>query len=174
MKRTLILLFITALISGCIYVDDEPYDVVHDNNQGYQWSQYEPVIVKRELFPPTTQLIGARDIINSGKIYIKDNLLFVSEVNEGFHVFDNSDPVNPIKKAFLKVLGSSDLSIKDNSIYINNAVDLIAVKPNDDLTKIEITKRVKNVFPQLASPEGYLPNNLKEDEIIVNWIKKKK
>ncbi len=30
-----------------------------------------------------------------GEIFIKDNLIFVGEVNEGIHVIDNTDPFSP-------------------------------------------------------------------------------
>lgn len=172
MKQTLILLLTTLLLSSCFSFDEEPYDYYYEEPI-YQKSQYEPVIVKRELIDSTTNLVKARQIVNSGKIYIKGNLLFINEVNEGFHILDNTDPKNPINKAFLKVLGSSDLTIKNNNLYINNAVDLITLKPDSALTKVTVTKRIKNVFPQMISPDGYRYNNLNEDDIIINWQKRK-
>ena len=127
------------------------------------------MIIARLDFEASTEFESPQPIINSGKIYVIDEFLFVNEKNLGFHVFDNSNPESPVNIGFLKVLGSSDLAIKDDVIYINNAVDLIAIQPNFSTATIEITKRIPNTFPQMFSPDGFQFYNLQEDEIIVNW-----
>lgn len=170
-KNTFFFILTLLLLNSCIIEDESPTSIV-SVDPGVSHSYYDPVILKRDQFEGTTKLIAPRKVVNSGKIYVKDNFLFVGEANEGFHIFDNTDPKNPVNKAFLKVLGASDLSIKGSMFYINNAVDLIALKPDETLTSIEITKRVPNIFPQLIAPNGQRYYNLKEDEIIVNWIKK--
>ena len=40
------------------------------------------------------------DLKNAGKIYFKDNYIFIVEELEGIHIFDNTNPASPIKKAF--------------------------------------------------------------------------
>lgn len=132
-------------------------------------TRYEPVIVKRSVLENSTELQSPKQIINSGKIYIKGDFLFVGEKNEGFHVFDNSNPSAPVKKAFFKVLGASDLTIKGEILYINNATDLIAVRPDLTNQKLEITKRVVNAFPQMTSPDSFSYHNLNQDEVIIDW-----
>ena len=127
------------------------------------------LVAARSQFETTTTIESPRAIENSGKIYVKDNFLFVNEVNQGFHVFNNEDPANPQNIAFLKVLGSSDIAIKDDMLYINNATDLLAISPNLSQNSMEITKRVENVFPQLWSPDGFEFYGLQPGEIIVDW-----
>jgi len=131
-------------------------------------SLYEPVTMLRAEFENSTEILPTQPIVNSGKIYIKDHLLFINELYEGFHVFDNSNPSNPINIAFLKVLGSKDLAIKEDILYVNNSVDLIAIKPNFSNSSLEITKRIKNSFPQPISPDGFY-FYVNEDQIIINW-----
>lgn len=133
-------------------------------------SAYTPVILKRAVLESSITFEASKPIVNSGKIYVKSPFLFVNERNEGFHVFNNSNPENPINIGFLKVAGSSDLAIKDDIIYVNNAVDLIAIEPNFSNSSIVITKRVVNTFPEMFSPDGFNYYNLEEDDIIVNWI----
>ena len=94
----------------------------------------------------------------------------MNEVNKGFHIIDNSDPTNPNNIGFIKVLGSSDLSIKSNVFYANNATDLIAFKINENNQSIIINKRLNNVFPQIRSPEGFSYYGLQNDEIIIDWV----
>lgn len=165
MKKTklVLLVFVIAILQSCIWPDQS--DDVIFNPQ----SDYTPTILKRAAFEATTGFESPKPIVNSGKIYVKGQFLFVNEKNEGFHVFDNSNPENPINIGFLNVLGSSDLAIKDNIIYVNNAVDLIAIEPNFSNSTIAVTKRIPNTFPQLFSPDGVEYYDLEDDDIIVNW-----
>ena len=41
------------------------------------------------------------DLKNPGKIYFKDNYIFIVEELKGIHVFDNSNPSSPVKKTFI-------------------------------------------------------------------------
>ncbi|RAJ17090.1 hypothetical protein [Olleya aquimaris] len=161
-------LFVLLFASSCWYstnnIDDdisEPFIPTY---------QYEAVTMLRTEFENSTTLEEAKPIEETGKIYVKDNFLFINQPNKGFHVFNNSDPSNPINMAFIKVLGSTDLSIKNNILYINNATDLIAVKPDFSTNTIEVTKRVINTFPELVSPDRFSYHNTQPDEVIIDWI----
>ena len=167
MKRLKILFLVILLpiFQGC-WLTSEPDDMPTNPTVT---SNYTPVIINRSELESSTAFENPREIINSGKIYVKGQFLFVNEKNEGFHIFNNSDPVNPLKIGFIKVLGSSDLAIKDDIIYVNNAVDLIAIQPNYINSSVEITKRIPNTFPQMNSPDGFEYYNLHENEIIVQW-----
>ena len=73
--------------------------------------------------------------------------------------------------SFLNVLGSSDLTIKRNSIYVNYATELLAFTLDTEADTIEITKRVTKAFPQLTPFENkYYGAN--ENEVVVDWILK--
>ena len=39
-------------------------------------------------------------VSHAGKIYIKDNYIFLNDVNKGIHVYDNSNPAAPRQIAF--------------------------------------------------------------------------
>lgn len=160
------LMALVTLQNCCLYGDCE------DDNDSFDYSQYEPVYLSRADLENSVQLQEPKGITNSGKIYVKDNLLFVGEQREGFHVFDNSDPSNPIKVKFLAVPGASDLAVRNNVVYINQATDLITAR--FDLTQNEflVTKRVENTFPVLYSPDGFYPFDVPENNIVVNWILK--
>ena len=166
MKKVIKLVFITLLLTlntACPYFGGTDDDI---NNIS---SNYEPVIIDRETFENSTELVAGQPIEKSGKIYVKDNYLIINEPNKGFHIYDNTNPENPINIKFLKVLGSSDLSIKNNIVYANNAVDLIALTINENFETITVTKRVRNVFPELTSPDGFFSNSLSNSEIVIDW-----
>lgn len=164
MKKLLILVLAIGCTS-CWYTRvDEPE---------YLQSAYEPVILSRTDFENSTELMASQPNIKAGKIYVKDAYLIINEPNKGFHIYNNSDPKAPLKIGFLKLLGSSDISIRGNMLYANNGVDLIAVKIDLDANKIDVTKRVKNVFPEKISPDGFF-NYTSGDEVVVDWVLKTK
>ncbi|GGG42743.1 hypothetical protein [Bizionia arctica] len=163
---TTVLIYIGLLsLSGCFgYSQDD--DVTYPPYQNL----YEPILITRAEFESSIELLPARTIVNSGKIYVKDTFLFINEVQEGFHIINNTNPENPENIGFLKVIGSSDMSIKQNSIYIDNASDLIALKFTDLFDAIEITKRIPNIFPNpfRASPD-FQQYYYEDDLIIIGW-----
>lgn len=152
-------LLMTLLLSSCIFstIDEEFPE------------QYEAVIMLRAEFEASTLLLPAEPITETGKIYVKDDYLFINRPNKGFHVFDNSNPSAPVNMAFMQVLGATDLSIKNDVMFINNATDLIAVKANYTNNTIEITKRITNAFPELPAPFNCCYHYTNENEIIINW-----
>jgi hypothetical protein len=167
MKKSILLLLVTfaVLSHSCI-----PWGGNGSIVEGFPSSSYDPVIMKRDVFETTTTLESTpRTIVNTGKIYVKGNYIFINEVNEGFHLINNTNPSNPENIGFVQVLGSSDLSIKENVIYANNATDLIAFIIDESSETLTITQRLENVFPQIWSPEGISYYNLEEDDIVVNW-----
>jgi len=160
LKLSLLFIIVLCLKSCFPWGGEDEFPLPEEN--------YEAVVMLRNEFENSTALLPPRTIVNSEKIYVKDDFLFIGESNQGFHVFDNSNPTAPVKIAFLKVLGASDISIKGDVLYFNNATDLIAVTPNLANNTLEITKRIPNAFPQIQSPDDsfYYPQ---ADEIIIDW-----
>lgn len=132
-------------------------------------SAYEPIFLERAEFETSIVLNTATAIDISGKIYVKDNLLFINELYKGFHVYDNSDPANPKAIKFLAAPGATDMAIRDNMIYINQATDLIAVSYRSDHTATTLTKRLPNTFPTIRSPDGFDAYNIPENSVVIDW-----
>jgi len=166
MKTTKSILFgftILLLQSCCPFLVDCDDDIIDPT-----FSRYEPILLDRNDFENSVSLKDPISISTSGKIYIKDDLLFINEIHKGFHIYDNSDPTSPTPIKFLEVPGSTDLAIRENMIYINQATDLIALE-YDTTDGITLTKRVVNVFPELRSPDGFLSYNIPENNVVVGW-----
>jgi len=152
----LIISLTTLLFTNCMqYADYRTY--------------FEPIYTSRTELNDAIQLNAARPIANSGKIYVINDLLFVGEENEGFHIFDNSDPKSPKKLKFLSVLGATDLTIRNNILYINQFTDLVTLKYNRENQTISIEKRIENTFPELISPDGFENTDTPKNSIITNW-----
>jgi hypothetical protein len=81
---------------------------------------------------------------------------------------DNTDPANPNALKFLNTPGATDLIFKGDSFYVNQAVDLVALKFNTDISAVAVTERIEDVFPQILSPDGF-DANAAANEIVINW-----
>jgi len=141
------------------------------------YSSYSPVFMLRSEMEQNVKLEGPKTILKPGKIYIKDHLIFINEKYRGVHVIDNTNPEDPTNFAFINIDGCIDISIKDKVLYADNAVDLLAIFLNDDMTEIHVSQRIRNVFPEMLSPDGYELNWQEkqarpEKTILVRWDKK--
>lgn len=83
---------------------------------------------------------------NPGKIYFKDKFIFINEYFKGVHVYDNSDPKNPVSKGFINIPGNVDIAIKEQTLYADSYIDLVALDISD-INNIKETSRLLNVFP---------------------------
>lgn len=160
MKKGLLLLIIPFLLSSCWR------NVPDDDLENRQ--HYKPLVLERSIFEKSIVLENAQPVKKSGKIYIKGDLMFVNDVNKGFHVYDYSNPKNPILLNFIKAPGATDLAIVDDIIYINQAVDLVALNYDSATKKISVTSRNTNVFPQKKAPNGAF-GNVSASQIIIDW-----
>ncbi|NOY37520.1 MAG: hypothetical protein GXO83_08085 [Chlorobi bacterium] len=89
-----------------------------------------------------------------GKIYIKDQFIFINEYLQGIHVIDNSDPAHPVNLTYLDIPGNVDMSVRDNILYADSYVDLVALDITDP-ANIRETGRAKNIFPYiLPTPDN--------------------
>lgn len=117
-----------ALMS-CTEVSLEGYVPVYETYENYQAIYSE----------------APRSMADPGKIYYKDNLIFVIERDKGIHVVDNENPEDPQILHFIHMRGSSDISIKDNNLYSNNGPDLVVLDISD-LGDVKVTGRIANAF----------------------------
>jgi hypothetical protein len=113
----------------------------------------------------------ARDLVHPGKIYFKDNYIFIIEEKEGIHIYDNTDPAKPQNLTFIEVPGAVDMLIKEDVLYVDSYVDLVALSLTD-LNNIKEVKRIKNVFPYTLPPydEKYPLAEIDQDKgVVVGW-----
>jgi hypothetical protein len=91
-----------------------------------------------------------RELSHAGKIYFKDNFLYITEVDEGIHVIDNRNPSNPVHRSFIRIPGTSDLAIFGNVLYADSYVDLVAIDVSVPGQEREVT-RYTNMFSTYSS-----------------------
>jgi len=160
-KTSVLLLILASSLSGCM--DRTVERITYKANV--------PVYMPFAEFRTSFQKSDTVEITHPGKIYFKDGYLFVNEYGKGIHVIDNSDPANPQKIAFYKIMGNIDMAIKGNILYADSFIDLVAI----DITDINNPKeigRLTNVFPEVV-PEGdvWFPYAMvdKTKGVIIDW-----
>ena len=121
----------------------------------------------------TVQNLAPQPLKNVGKIYVKDNYLFINEVGSGIHIVDNRDPEKPVQRAFISILGNQELAIKDSILYADNVTDLVALNIANPLN-VRLVKRIENAFEYSAYP---LATNVRfecadpERGVVIRWEK---
>lgn len=85
------------------------------------------------------QKTANRDLMNPGKILSYGPILLVTEKRQGIHVYDNSNPSDPVNLFFVEVLDNNDVTIRDGLIYLDNGPDLVSLKVTMD-TLIEVSR----------------------------------
>jgi len=132
---------------------------------------YTPVFMSRESLENSVRYISeAREMKQTGKIYFRAPYIYVNERYKGVHVINNSDPYNPVNEGFILAPGCIDMAVKGNIMYLDNSVDLVSF----DLESKQVTKRLKNVFPEPLPPDDWSFSafqNRPEGSVIVEWKK---
>ncbi len=108
---------------------------------------------------------------NPGKIYFKDNYIFIVEELKGIHVYDNTNPASPVSKVFIKLPGVIDISISGSVMYADSFVDLV-VLDLQDINAIHEVNRVKNILPYTVPPAGNTyPLSYVDQEkgVVIEW-----
>ncbi len=133
-----------------------------------------PVYMSYDDLRAAVKKSAARELQNPGKIYFKDNFIFINEKMAGVHVIDNSNPANPKNIAFIEIPGNVDMAIKGSMLYADSYVDLVAIDLSD-LTNIREKGRAKDVFPYtLPEYDTTLPLAQVDQTkgVVVGWEKK--
>lgn len=162
--RNISLLFLLVFFNSCM---DEYTEVFTANS---------PVYLTYEDLRNAVKSTPATDLNNPGKIYFKDGYIFVNEELKGIHIIDNRDPHNPQNLKFIEIPGNVDMAVKNNILYADSYVDLVAIDISDLANPKEVY-REKDVFPYMTPPpvnEDYrLATVDKEKGVVIDWEIKK-
>lgn len=89
---------------------------------------------------------GPTDLLNPGKIYFKDEYIFIVEEMKGIHIINNTVPSNPVNTAFIEIPGNVDIAIKGTTLYADSYIDVVALDISD-LAHIREVSRVTDILP---------------------------
>ena len=110
-----------------------------------------PVYMDFGEFRSSIKKTVPQQMVNPGKIYFKDNLLYINELNEGVHVVDNTDPASPQIIAFIEIPGNYDIAIRNNVLFADSYIDLVALDISNPNNPVELD-RIENAFPNVLPP----------------------
>jgi hypothetical protein len=134
-----------------------------------------PVYLSYEDFRIPVVVENSRELKKPGKIYFKDNFIYINEINKGIHIINNSDPSNPQNLKFIPIQGNFDIAIRDNYLYADSYIDLL-VFDISDLNNIREEKRIKNLFDYTLPPSNpdYPVDQIDDKKgIVTGWEIKK-
>ncbi|MCK7590116.1 hypothetical protein M0G43_06000 [Subsaxibacter sp. CAU 1640] len=158
-------LFLLIAVAMSCNNDDPEYQTV---NVGI------PQVVSKSEFRDLIEIQSPKPISQSGKIYAYENYIFVNDKYEGVHVIDNTDPSAPAAVAYIKIPGNEDISVKNNFLYADSAIDLV-VFDISDIVNIELVGQLEDVFesydfrfPENIYSVDYSNYNY-ETDIIIGW-----
>lgn len=98
-----------------------------------------------------------RALEHPGKMYLIGSYLLINELREGIHVFDNSDPANPVQVAFWNIPGNIDMAVRNHYLYADQYIDLLSIDISD-LQNPQLVCRQEEVFELFGFDpgQGYL------------------
>jgi hypothetical protein len=135
-----------------------------------------PIYMTYEELREAVKVTAATDLVNPGKIYFKDGYIFVNEEMKGIHIIDNRNPRSPQILRFIEIPGNVDLAIKNNILYADSYIDMVAIDIADIANPKEVN-RVKDVFPYMTPPpvdeKLRLASVDKEAGVVIDWEIKK-
>lgn len=136
-----------------------------------------PELMSKSVFRNSVEVVVPKNIEEAGKIYTYSNYIFVSDVNKGIHIIDNTNPKLPKPIKYIVIPGNEDISVRDNFLYADSATDLL-VFDISDINAVHLVERLEDVFtiynyqiPVEAQAVDY-SNFDYENHIIVGWTTK--
>jgi len=136
-----------------------------------EYRGYAPVYLSYKDLRASVKAGQNNDLNNPGKIYFKDNYIFIVDELQGIHVYDNTNPSSPVQKAFVTIPGVVDISVSGSILYADSYVDLV-VLDLQDINNIKEVGRIEDVLPYTVPPSktdfpaAYVD---KDKGVVVNW-----
>ncbi|MEN8125405.1 MAG: hypothetical protein ABFR32_09780 [Bacteroidota bacterium] len=165
-KLILVLVMLFFVSQSCDNDSDSEYVLVNVAT---------PKFMTLDALRSSVEISSPLPIIESGKIYVYNDLVLVNDIENGIHIIDNSNPENPKKIACIKIEANNDMEIKGDYLYVDSLMDLV-IFDISDIDNIKEVTRLKDVFPSyvimpfmddmVVDYRGQKPNS---NEIIVSW-----
>ena len=77
--------------------------------------------MNRAVLEASISIEQPRDLVNPSRIYTYQNYIFVTELFEGVHIINNSNPSAPVNESFILIPGCQEIAIKNIILYDQNS-----------------------------------------------------
>ncbi|MGZ3952066.1 MAG: LVIVD repeat-containing protein [Flavisolibacter sp.] len=152
-----VLCFVVFFLQGCL-----------KDQRTHTYTIMRPIYQTVEAAKANIKSNAPKTIESPGKIFVYGDYVFLNEFDKGVHIIDNSNPANPIQKAFIDIPGNQDIAVKGNVLYADMYGRLVSVDISDPLNA-KLLKDVPDVFPERSYQGGFRANSTM---IILGWEKK--
>ncbi|PPK86095.1 hypothetical protein CLV84_3012 [Neolewinella xylanilytica] len=158
MYKILPLLILSAVLTGCL--EDEC-------NETLTYTAWHPVVISaQEWRTDEFSLTSPDQVCDPSGFYVYGDILFVLDRSKGLHIIDNADNANPRPLHFLHIPGGEGISVRNDMLYVNQYVDLLAFDISDPTEPVFLS-RTENVFDAQSNfATGVMGNG----DVTVDWI----
>ncbi|MEO7309865.1 MAG: hypothetical protein ABIX01_05685 [Chitinophagaceae bacterium] len=132
----------------------------------YHYTMYTPVYKTTAQVRASIKSDVPVAVQEPGKMYLIGNYIFLAEKMRGIHIIDNTNPSNPVNKAFIKIPGCEDMAVYGNTLYADCYTDLMSIDITDPMNVV-LKKHIVNLFPDRRSVNGFLVDT---NQVIIDWI----
>src|SRR3954469_25262354 len=77
----------------------------------HTYTIYTPVYKRLKEVRAEMKGEAPQPLVNTGKIYVRGNYIYLNEIRKGIHVIDNTDPSQPKNLSFIRLPGNLDLAV---------------------------------------------------------------
>lgn len=136
-----------------------------------QYYSLEPVYMSYKDFREAVKSESSHALEKPGKIYYKDNYLYINEIMKGIHVYNNTNPAAPQYVGFINIPGNVDMVIRGTTMYADSYLDLVGIDISNPANVKEVA-RLKSVFPYSVPPfePEYRLGKIDDTQgVVVDW-----
>ena len=129
------------------------------------YTYFEPVYATSQEVKDGFKIGEPVELKSPGKIYLYGQYVLINEPGEGVHIINNADNKNPVIEKFIYIPGNFDIAVKNNILYADSYVDLLAIDISD-IGNIGLVTRLENVFPNYNIQFGFAAS---DGVVITGW-----
>lgn len=129
---------------------------------------YTPVYKTLSQIRAEMRSTTPKPLVETGKLYVFGNYVFVNELRKGIHVIDNTNPAAPRNLSFINIPGNVDIAVKGNYLYADCYSDVVVMDISNP-QNIQPVRFLDNVIPENG---GFWGNSSTADSvnIVVDYI----
>lgn len=131
------------------------------------YSIFKPVYHTKAEVKANAKSGPALAITNPGKLFVKGNYAFLSELDKGVHIIDFSNPAAPKNIAFINIPGCVDLAVRGNYLYADCYTDLVTIDISNP-TAVVVQQFIEGVFPHRQYAYGFYADT---NKVITSWVR---
>jgi hypothetical protein len=131
----------------------------------------KPIYVTENDFYDIKNL-SEQKLVNTGSIYLWKNFFLIAEYRKGIHVYDRTNPSNPIYISYLSIPGCVDFTITGQTMFVDNGFDILSINISNILSiklNTVLKNQTKNPIEKPANYKGYFECVDRDKGYYIGW-----